>query len=335
MDFDSSNLFVFMYRWRRPLIIFPVIAAIAAAIFSSPTFIDPLFQSTVVVFPSTTNSVSKALLPQQSGQSEDILEFGDEQQAEQLLQILNSDEIRNRIVKKYQLMDHYGIDSTSDYPKTALIKAYQNRITFQRTQFQSVEISVLDTDPDTAAMIANDIAKLLDEVKKRIQKERAQVAMKIVQREYERMKGEVEQREQILMELRKKGIQDYETQSAVLSEQLAVAMISGKSDAARKISNQLDTLSKYGGVYLNAKDELSLMKEELMKVRVKLDQARVDLEQDLPATFKVNDAFPAERKTYPVRSLIVLIAFFGTFIFTLVMILILTTIRQANGEKEG
>ena len=44
-----------------------------------------------VILPSTTNSSSKALLPQTNGYGdEDIFEYGDEQQAEQLLQILSS-----------------------------------------------------------------------------------------------------------------------------------------------------------------------------------------------------------------------------------------------------
>ena len=77
MEFNSTNLFVLMYKWRKPLIIIPLAAAILAYVFSRPMFITPLFKSSVVLFPSTTNSVSKALLPQQNSFSnEDILEFG-------------------------------------------------------------------------------------------------------------------------------------------------------------------------------------------------------------------------------------------------------------------
>ena len=91
MEFNSTNLFILMYKWRKPLIIVPLIAAVLAFVFSRPMFIKPLFKSNVVLFPSTTNSVSKALLPQtNSFSNEDFLEFGAEEEAEQLLQILNS-----------------------------------------------------------------------------------------------------------------------------------------------------------------------------------------------------------------------------------------------------
>ena len=180
MDFDSSNLIVFMFKWKKPLIIIPLVTGILAAVFTGPSFIEPLYESSVIVFPATTNSVSKALLPQQGGQTVDILEFGAETEAEQLLQILNSDQIRNQIITKYNLMDHYDIDSEGQYPKTLLIDAFNSNISFRRTEFMSVEINVLDTDPDTAMMIANDISRLLDVVKKNIKKERAQRGIDIL-----------------------------------------------------------------------------------------------------------------------------------------------------------
>ena len=93
MDAQSQTLLHFLYQWRKPLLIAPVVAAVVAAVASMPFFIEPLYESVVTVFPATTNSPSKALLPQNTYQDEDFLEFGAEEQAEQLIQILNSDEI--------------------------------------------------------------------------------------------------------------------------------------------------------------------------------------------------------------------------------------------------
>ena len=81
MDPSSQNLLLFLFRNSKALLAAPVIAALAAAIFSGPWFITPLYESTVVVFPSTTNSPSKALLPQNTYQDEDFMEFGSEEQA--------------------------------------------------------------------------------------------------------------------------------------------------------------------------------------------------------------------------------------------------------------
>jgi len=329
--FDSTNLIVYLYNWRLPLIVVSLIAGILAAIFSGPKFIDPLFESTVTVFPSTTNSLSKALLPQKfASRGQDILEFGKEEEAEQLLQILNTDEIRDSIIRKYNLMDHYHVDASGKYAKTELYKTFSSNISFRRTEFMSVEISVLDTDPDTAAFIANDIVVLLDMVKNRIQRERANQGLKIIQGEYFGLRKEVKSLEDSLTLLRYKGVHDYETQSSVLNEQLATALIEGKSNAVKTIERKLDTLAKYGGTYVSLRDDLSYMKEEVVKLKTAYDQAKVDVSQSLPATFPVNNAYPAEKKKYPIRWLVVALSMLGSFTATLISILIWDTIRSSR-----
>lgn len=335
MDYQSTNLIAFLYKWRKPLLILPIGAAIVAAIFSSPAFIAPKYQSTVIVFPSTTNSVSKAILPQTGYTDEDILEFGAEEEAEQLLQILHSDEIRDTIVAKYDLMKHYDIDQASPFKLTELRETFSDNVEFRRTEFMSVEISVLDESPDTAAMIANDISALLDRVKTRIQRERAYMGLQIVQGAYNQIKGEAKALEQALKDLRLKGVHDYESQAAVYSEQLAIAIVErGPNDSRTKdLEHKLDTLAKYGGRYVDIRDEMELLKEEEIKVKTKLDQAQVDYNQNLPATFKVNKAYPAEKKTYPIRSLIVLISMLGTFVSTLVVILAVTAYRDVRKQQ--
>lgn len=335
MDFNSTNLVVLMYKWRKQLIIFPAIGGILAIIFSMPYFIKPLFESSVIVFPSTTNSVSKALMPQQNGYAdEDILEFGDEQEAEQLLQILNSDEIRNKIIDKFDLLSHYDIPPDAIYKKTSLYKMYGSMISFRRTEFMSVEIKVLDTDPDTAALIANDIAALLNDVKRRIKKERAQKGLEIVEREYKKIQEDIQGKQNRLTELRYKGVHDYESQAAVISEQLSIALVANPNGSgAKQLQAKLDTLAKYGGQYVSLRDELHLLKEEEVRIKIKYNQALVDVNEDMPATFEVNKAFAAERKTYPKRSLIVIMAVFSTFILTLVTKLILNTIKNSSKEE--
>ena len=108
----------YLIRWRKLLIVTGLTAGIASAIFSGPAFIKPLYKSTVVLYPATTNSISKALLSENAYDRSDPLAFGEEEEAEQLLQLLNSDLIRNRIVEKYQLMTHYEIAPDDPFRQT-------------------------------------------------------------------------------------------------------------------------------------------------------------------------------------------------------------------------
>lgn len=330
LDFDSSNLLLFIYRWRKPLIIVTVVAAVLSAVFSAPMFITPKFESTVIMFPTSTASISKSLLSKNSASKEDLLAFGEEEQAEQLIQILNSDEIRQKIIDRYDLMVHYEIDTTDRYKFTKLFKEYESNIQYKRTEFQSVRVDVLDSDPELAADMANDIAALVDSVKNRMQKDRAFKAMKIAEAEYLEMKDYVKELEDSLNSMRQMGVNDYESMSERFNEYYAKAILENNTRAAEKLAEQLKILSKYGGAYVSIRDMLEHEKEQLSHLRAKYQEAKVDAEQTLPHKFIVNNAFPAEKKSYPIRWLIVLISTVSTFILALLAIIVYENVSRAK-----
>jgi predicted nucleic acid-binding Zn-ribbon protein len=173
-----------------------------------------------------------------------------------------------------------------------------------------------------AADMANAIVDLLDRVKSRIQRERATVGLNLVQREYQKVRKELRDMEDEIKGLRGKGVHEYEGQSMVVSEQYATAIAEGRTEKTiKQLKNVLDTLAKYGGRYVALRDELHLMKEEEVKIKTKLDQARVDAEQVLPATFRVNAAVPADKKKYPIRWLVVAVSALSALVGTMVVIL--------------
>lgn len=330
LDFDSSNLLLFIVRWKKPLIILTLVSAALSAIFSAPMFITPKFESTVIMFPTSTASISKSLLAKNNTSKEDLLSFGEEEQAEQLIQILNSDEIRSRVVEKFSLMEHYEIDTADEFSQTKLFKEYESNITYKRTEFQSVRIDVLDTDHILAADIANDIAALVDSVKNRMQKERAFKAKSIAEAEYAEMKAYVRELEDSLNALRGMGVNDYESMSERFNEAYAKAILEGKTAAAEKLAVQLRILSQYGGAYVSIRDMLEHEKEQLSHLRAKYQEAKVDAEQTLPHKFIVNNAFPAEKKSYPIRWLIVLVSTVSTFILALLFIIAYENLSKAK-----
>lgn len=321
-NFNSTGLFLFIYRWKKLLILIGVIAMIASIVFSSSFFITPKYKSTVIMFPTSTNSVSKALMADNYGATQDILQFGAEEQSEQLLQILNSNKIRARIIEKYNLLEHYNISSKSKFKNTILFKKYENNIRFRRTEFMAVEIEVLDKDPQMAADIANDIAALLDSTKNTMQRERAIQGLKIVEAEYLKLKNEILKMEDSLKELRKLGINDYETQAEAYNTQHAIALSHNNASGARAIEEKLKILSEYGSSYVSIRDALEFDKKQLSVLKTKYEEAKVDAEQELPGKFVVNSAFKAEQKSYPIRWLIILVSTLSSMLLGVVSILV-------------
>ncbi len=321
-ELNSLNLLQLLIKWRLPLIIITLAAILAAVIFSSPYFIKPKFKSTVIMFPVATNSISKVLISQNSGVKEDILGIGEEEQAEQMLQLLNSNLIRDRIVQKYNLLDHYRISGNSKFKYTQLFKEYENNVKFRRTEYMAVKITVFDTDPKIAADMANDIAALLDSTKNLMQKERAMKAFRIVESEYNALQAEIQDIVDSLEFLGRRGVNDYERQSEVLNMQLAVALSSNNQHAIRILQQKLDTIGKYGGTFLSLKNALEFKTEQLTLLKTKYQEAKVDAEEFLPQKFVVNSAYPAEKKSYPIRWIILVVTVFIVF-FTSVLIIII------------
>lgn len=182
--YNAFDLLRFAWDHKWILIAMSVLAFIGSVIVSLN--ITPKFRSQVVLFPASSISVSKTLVETSSisMDSRDILSFGSDDEAERMLQILHSSQIREHIIGKFDLMNHYEIDTTSPYPYTRLDGKYKGNIRFRRTEFMSIEISVLDTDPQTAADIANEIVAYIDSTVHNMRRERALEAFSIVEKEY-------------------------------------------------------------------------------------------------------------------------------------------------------
>ena len=334
-DFDSSSFVLFLYRWRKTIALVTLLSVAASILFSSPWFIQPKFKSTVVMFPVSSNSISKALLSENFGGKTDILEFGEEEQAEQMLQILNSNKIRDNIIRRYQLLEHYNINADSRYRITRLHREYDRNISFRRTEYMAVEISVLDTDPQMAADIANEIAELLDSTKNELQKQRATKAYEIVKNTYFDLRAQVQEMEDSLTFLRKMGVHDYESQSEMINQQLAIEIARGNQAGIKALEEKLDMLARYGGPYVSLRDALEHEKKQLSLIKSKYEEAKVDAEQELPQKFLVNTAYPAEKKSYPIRWLIVSVSTILAFILTILFLILLESLRGGKGKKKS
>jgi uncharacterized protein involved in exopolysaccharide biosynthesis len=333
-SFDSSNMVVFLYKWRKPLLIVMAVALLGSWFFSLPWFITPKYKATVILFPAGTNSVSKALLSDQQAKGQDLVAFGEDEQAEQLMQILNSNKIRDRIIRKFNLMEHYGIDSSGRYRYSRLFDEYERNIKFRRTQFMAVQIAVFDQDPQMAADIANQIAELLDTVKNEMQRQRSVQGLKIVEAEYRGIQGEMQVIVDSLVALGALGVNDVEYQSQVLNQQMAIALMNGNKTAQAALQKKLDVLGKYGGIYMSLKNALEFKTEQLTLLQSKLKEARVEANERIPQKFIVSDAYKAERKSYPMRWLIMIVSTLSALFLSIIVIMVMEKITAANAGKK-
>jgi LPS O-antigen subunit length determinant protein (WzzB/FepE family) len=323
--FDSVDLILYLWKKKIPLMVITGIAAVASIIVSLT--IDEKFESEVILFPAASSSVSHDLLAMNIAKKE-IMKLGEDEEVEQLLQVLNSDEIRVRIIEKYNLMKHYDIDPAGKFPYTELYREFNSNIEFTPTKFMSVRIGVMDKDAQTAADIANDIAALVDTIKTNMLKERALEALALVEHEYISFQNHIKSIEDSLTRIRLMGIVDYESQAEVTNQAYAEAILRGNTSAASKLQKKLDIMAKYGGAYVSMRDYLLFANEQMSRLKAKYAEATLDATQSLPTKFVVK----AEKKSYPVRWLIVLVSTISAFIFAILLLVIVDAIRKRMDE---
>lgn len=329
--FDSVDLVLYLWNRKWPLIIITGLAVIVSIIVSLT--IEEKYKSEVIIFPTAASSISHDLLAVNIAKKE-IMKLGEDEEVEQLLQVLNSDEIRSRILKKYDLMNHYDIDQSGKYPLTALNKEFNENITFTPTKFMSVRIEVLDKDPNLAAEMANEISNLVDTIMNGMQKERAEMAFSLVKHEYFSFKAHLKNLQDSLKTISAKGIVDYESQSEVINQAYAQAILDGNTSAANKLQKKLDILAEYGGAYMSLAYQLEFESEQLSKLKSKYAEAELDATQNLPNKFVVNSAFVAEKKSYPVRWLIVVVSSLSTFILALLLLVVVDSVTRRLKELQ-
>ena len=312
--YNSKYLCKLLVEYRKPILIILAVAALCAVIFSAPFFITPLFKSTTIIYPTSSNSISKVLISTTYQSEKDIMNFGEDEQTEQMLQVLNSNRVRDKVISRFNLMEHYNIKPDSKYPYTKLNKLYDARIKFRRTEYNAVKITVLDSDAALSARIANEIAEIFDSTMNQMQKEVAVKAFRLVEEEYTTLWNEMHQLEDSLNTLRKLGVFDYESQVEMLSQQMAVELGKGNTQGINNIQKQLDILAEYGGASYAINERLDNDRLQLSLVKSKYEEAKMDATQDIPHKFVVTSAFQAERKSYPIRWIIVVVTVLSTFL---------------------
>ena len=332
-SFNSNDLLYKVFHYKKPLIITTVIGAIVSIVIS--LLITPLYRSTVVVYPSPSLSISQELIATKDAAKKESI-FGEDKETEQILQVLNSDDLRARVIRTFNLWEHYDIDSANvKYPNDKMLKKYQKRISYKRTEYMAVEISVLDADPDTAVLMANEIATLIDTVMNQMEHKRAKEALSIVEHEYKAKEEQISFFKDSLRRIMEKGIYDYESQSEVVNDAYAQAIASGNTKGAERLKEQLDTLAKFGAAYVSLRDFLEFESEQLSALNQKYKEAKVDAEQTLTHYFVVNKAQKSDKKAKPKRSVIVGISTIATFAFCFVALIFLELIKDYKRKEES
>ena len=316
---ERERLLTFLFRKRKIILSFSFVASALA--FGLSYLITPLYLSTAIIFPAASSSVS---FSEQRNTKASSMDFGEEEQAEQLVQILQSAQIKDLIVEKFDLMKHYNISESDGYKYDKLNKAYEGHFSFERTRFGSIKIDVLDRDPKLAARMANEIVSLIDTVKNNIIRNRTLPAFEITKRKKEQLENEINALLNEMDSLSKLGVVSLDVRSRLFQ-----ALVDSKNPQEKKLlQKKIEINSLLGSTFDGLERKRNEKITKLEDFKVAYEQAESDAATDFSHKFVVQRATVADKKDQPKRIIITIIAAIGSFIFIVFSLLIIDRYKE-------
>lgn len=277
---------------RRHWRLFAVVTVSAtgiAALLSGPAFIKPRYRSQAVVYPVNLNSYSI------------------ETRADQLLQLLESNSIRDSLIARFGLAAHYRIDTAAPEGRAALYGMYRERVVINKTRFESVDLQVTDEDPVLARDMAVEVLRQADLLARRLQRHSSAEVLDMYRLGAAHTQQRMDQVESRLDTLRRTyGLLDYTAQTEEYAKGYARALAANAGQARQEMEKRLHALEDHGGEFLRLSLLNELLVEEYGLLQEKERQARLDVSKVLTYTNVVVYPEVADKKVYPVRWLIVL-----------------------------
>jgi len=326
-NISASTLLSKLIKWRKQLIIYTLAAAILSGLVS---FLVPKqYKSTVVVFPARHFSTSKLLLEQNTGNQEDYMQLGDEDDAEKLIQVLNSDALKLKVAKVFDLYTRWKIKDTS-FSYHYLKLKWEDMVAIKRTEFNSIKIEVHDYTANNSAQLANGISDYCDTVRNEMTRGVSKQALRIVKEALDNTLKMMGQLEDSLQTLRQLGVLDYKSDAEAYTKSYAKAIEKGNKTAVIELEKKLDILKKYGGAYLYVNENLKKYRFKYPVLKAKYDDELMNYKENLPFKFVVEKAKPNEYKAKPKRLLIVGLSSISAFLLTFLMLLFKENLPKLN-----
>ena len=299
--FSNKNLVDLILKWKVHLVIIATLAGIIAVVFSSSTFIKPKFKSFAIVYP------------------DNLGEYSEESSTEQMLELLNSGDIRDQLIDEFNLTEHYEVDKDYKYYLTAMHAKYSDNFSFKKTENEAVKIEVLDTDPEMAYNLVNGVIKAYHKKVRTIHNAKYQEELDVRSRELERERAYIDSLINRASEIGEHyGLVDISSQfEGMFSDLNANRFYNSKGEATNPI---LKELGKVGPEFMKITSMMEPMLTRYSLILTEYNNAYREFNKEITYSNLVTRPFVADKKFWPKRSVIVFMSVLLTLIMALIVI---------------
>ena len=348
-----------IFRRKKTILYICGIVGIGSLIFS--LLKDDYYQATTLFY-AANHDLAKPVPLGETGISRNYYGIGED--IDRILAICNSNRVADYLIEKFDLYNHYEIDTTTLKSRSKIKNKFFELFTITKTKYDGIELSVEDKDPELAAQIANAGRERVNAVAQNMIKQSQAKEIAAYKDNIEKKSKTLRVLSDSLSRLRVNyGIYNTDSQSKELPE-----MVIESTTEFAKVSAALAQLKKYPqidpdtiimleadlkGIEEEVKmseNRLTLFQEgvsnyeEIYRLhQVTKDQLAMDnnmlqqlqaaYDNDFTAVHLIEKANVPLIKSRPKRTIIILGAMFIAFIFSIMGILLFETYKDINWSE--
>lgn len=307
--FDNQRILAVIWNRKFHFIILGAIAILLSAVFSSSFFITPKFKSTARVYPTRN-----------------IFVFSEESESEQLLEVMSSRDVKMMVIDSLRLDTVYKIDKDDPYYNTYMMDIFNENVSIRKTEYETIEITALDKDPERACAICNAMISFYNE---KIAEMHAVKYYEIYELTDKRLHQKYEELDTLQAKYDKftqeYNFADYNNQVKEVTRAYMKAIAANGRDLPEnnQLKKQYENLEKYGS-------EAYATMMRYLDTRVKIDSmiesktiALAEATKRITYSHIVESPVPADKKSFPVRWIIVMFSLVSTLFAGLLVFLVL------------
>jgi len=246
-----------------------------------------------------------------------------ESRTEQLLQLFESNSIRDSLIEKFDLAKSYDIDTNAIGWRFALYNEFNDRVDIGKTRYESVRIEVLDEKPTRAQGLVQEMLKQIDLLARRLQREKSAEVLRIAERSMAHEQNKMDSIESRLHVIRQEtGLLEYDLQTEELTKGYVRALSRPGTTEKEKeeIKAMLTELETKGGEFRALTHLGDLSRNEYNRLVLEYDEVLKDMTKELTYTNVIIHPEVPDKKIYPVRWLIVSISLVSALFFTFIIV---------------
>jgi uncharacterized protein involved in exopolysaccharide biosynthesis len=244
-----------------------------------------------------------------------------------MIQVLQSKEIRDSVVAKFDLSRHYGIDPNYEYYTSTLLWEYSKNVKISKTPYDAVIIEVWDKDPKIACDMVNEIMNQYNFKLRGLHKEKFREVVNNYRTVTNYKRQELDSLQLRSQELGVKyGLLDYPSQT----REVMRAYLSGGGSGSRggEVNRLKKNLEEKGGEREMLSNLMIAITKDYSAFKLDYDRAVLDMNRNYTYVNVLNKPFVADKKGYPVRWVIVVVSALASLFIAVIVIGIIESRRK-------